>query len=269
MHQRTEANYKSMKFSDTLISWKTENVSKNKNKLKSRSTDDLNKTTKALFVQSAMRNPEFDQTISEVSQRVKQYSNTKDKATMAEIENKIKNGEVEYEDLTTIETMSVNNYKYIFKECDPDSPSQNSVTTIVLIALLVVGLIFLRISYAYENNSTLLLFISIINVLANAYTFFNWPQQVSTIIEKWLPGNNIKPNISQKMLGKVEKKVWQLSGILLSIIVFLLAISYIWLNCFELAVDIVSIIALGVSILNDYIVQLIAIYHEKHIYYDI
>lgn len=255
-----------MKYSHTLVSWEINNISKSKNKLASHN-DDIDKTQKELFVQEAVRNPDFDQTISEIHERAMAHSTPKERAAMDTVLKKFSIGALEYEDLETVERISGNNYKYLFN-FSPESISGSAITTTVLIALVIIGLIALRVAYAFENNSTFLLFISIINVLANAYTFLNWPQQVSSIVEKWLQSNNIKPTTRKKMLQEVSKKLWWLSAVLLVVLIVWLIVCHQCFSRYELGVDIVSIIALGVSILNDHIIQLLAAYFEKHIYYD-
>lgn len=256
-----------MKFSDTLISWKSSTVFKHKNKFDSHSFDNSAKNEKTLFVQAAMRNPEFDQTITEVHQRAMQHSTPKEQAAMTKVLEKINIGEVEYEDLTTVETISGNSYKYLFT-ISPDSAPRHTTTATVFIAFVFVLLIALRIAYAIKNDSMLLLFIAFINIAANAYTFINWPQQVSLIVEKWLQSNNIKPDTSKKMLREVSKKLWFISAMLVIVLIVWLIACHQWFRCYELGVDIVSIIALGVSVLNENIIQRIAICFEKHIYYD-
>ena len=258
-----------MKYSDTIIPWKKQNIPKNKNKLDARYTEigGVSKTQKELYVQTAVRNPDFDQTISEVNQRVLEHSTKKEQTQMATILTKVKTGKLEYEDLSTVEILSANNYKYLFLNA-PESTSRNIISTTILIALITVALVALRIAYAIEYNSTLLFFISIINIIANAYTFLGWPTEVACIVDQWLQNNNIKPLTRNQILNAVSKKLWILSSLLLTILIGWLLISHFVLSHFVLGSDIVSIVALGVSILNSNIIKLLATYFEKHIYYD-
>ena len=256
-----------MKFSDILIPWKEHNYSKNNNKLSSHSSEDNSITQKKKFVQSALNNPEFDQTISDVKQMVLEHSNQKEQAIMTAILDKIEAGELEYDDLSSIEKMYENNYKYLFHDT-PESTPRGTWTSTAIILISILGLIILRIAYSIENSSTLLLFISIINIIANAYTFLHWPLEVTAIIEKWLQNNNIKTATRNKMLGEVARKIWIISFSLLVILIIWLLICYFALSCYELGTDIVSIIALGISITNNQIIKLMATHFEKNIYYN-
>ena len=256
-----------MKFSDTIIPWKKQRIAKSPNKLSSNPSNEFSKTQKELYVQSAIRNPEFDQTISEVHQRILDHSTAKEKAAISTILEKVDSGDLEYEDLSKIETLSANNYKYLFST-SPETTPRNAMTTSILIAIVTVALLVLRVAYAFENSSTLLLFISLINLVANAYTFLNWIPEVTAIVDKWLQSNNIKTQLRDKIIGKVSKKLWILAIILLLLLIIWLIISYAWFSHYELGTDIVSIIALGVAIVNNNIIKFLATYFEKHIYYD-
>lgn len=256
-----------MKFSDTIIPWKNQNAGKSLNKLDANYAGEIPKMQKDLYLQTAIRNPDFNQTISEVYERVLQHSTHKEQVAMEEILKKVDAGELEFEDLSTIETLSTNNYKYLFHN-SPESNTRNAIPTAILISLITVALIVLRIVYVVENSSSLLFIISIINLTACAYTFLNWPLEVTYTVGQWLQSNNIKQITHKKITAEVSKKLWFLSSFLLILLIVWLLFSHFVLSRYELGSDVVSIVALGVSILNSTIIQSLAVFFEKHIYYD-
>ena len=251
-----------MKYSDVLIPWKEDKA----NKFDSHLLDEDFQVEKSSFVQEAMRNPEFDSAVNDVNQRVMEHSNPKDKAAMTAIMKKYEKGELEYEDLSTIATMSVNTYKFLFPS-QPDFIPRNHFATICLISLIIFGLIAMRIAYFFYDNFTLLLFIALMNIVASACTFIYWPTQVADIVEKWLIFNNMKTANIRKILDKTTKRTRSLSAFLIGGLIVLVIFGFC-LNFSLLATDIVSIIALGASILNKYIVETLAIVFEKRIYYN-
>lgn len=261
---------KSMKYSDTIfkntdVQRKKSQIQKIQDKSYSLNSISLLKTKKDEYVKIITENPDFDIAFTNTYQITMSHGSIKEQTAMKLLESKHKNGDLEYDDIITLEDITNASYSHLFK-LRPDTDINESIFVTSIGSLFVIGAIVIRFFYEVDNNIPLLIFLTIINLIAIAYTLFSYPVQVIKNSQQWLCSNNIQLVICKKILGKLSKKMWMLVSIIfVFLVVFLLICHFVFSNL-TIGNDVISIIALGLSILHENIIQLLSIYHQRKIF---
>lgn len=246
------------------MSWKSINKPKQKNIISIVSSNETPESNKSNYAKEVVSNPDFDFCFTDFSSVILEKGTPSDKKTIKKLSQKLYGDGLEDDDITTIEQIYYKNYKHLFSHPPEDYPN-NKIALIILGGLLVLGAIILRISYAIEESVTLLIFVSVINFIASAYTFLNWPFQVTSLIKDWLDDNCVPSYIERKLIKRVNGAMWMIAILLLFLLALTLVLSYVF-SYHEIVTDIVSILILGVSILNDDIIFLIEKAFENRIF---
>ena len=255
-----------MSYSDLFFSNKASENQKNKikkleGKLNAENTE-LLKTEKAKYVRAITGAPEFDQLVSHFSEFTIDQGNDTDREKMQSIMNKIHKGDFGYDDIGGLQELCDNNYKLLFKVAPEDERINPTFWYGIIFA---ASAIILRICYELEGSKTLMVFLTIINIIAVLYTLIEWHKSVMDHVDRWLAMNPL----SQAFVRKITKKISQKAAIAIAVIIGIIALWLIlswWVGFFTLGNDIVSIVSLAMSILSPYVVKMLAQKYERNVY---
>ena len=236
------------------------------NKLESsfpnKGNEDSIKTEKERYFREVTEKPEFDQALEHLLQSVDGKGSDSDIQLINQIKSKKKKGNLEYSDIGNLESTVNRNFKYFFKVEPIESlPSGPSILGILLIAAAII----LRVFYEFAESNALVLFLTLINLIAFSYTIVCIKDLISANIKEWLKMNNFPSALQAKLLDRVKGKLWTFLGILCGILAVGLLVSF-FLNVFSLGNDIISILSLGVSVLMDQIVNVMTRHYEKNMH---
>lgn len=174
-------------------------------------------------------------------------------------------GKLEDEDISDVGNLYINNHKFLFSIPPTEFPN-NFINSCALGAIIIISAIILRISYTFEDSVTLNIYVSIINFIASAYTFLNWPSQVTSTVKNWFRKNSITTFFESKLTRKIKSAMWAIAILLLFLLLLTSVVSYIF-SIQDVVTDVISILVLGVSILNEKIIELFAKLFENKIYH--
>jgi len=254
-------NYSDLLFTNKASENHKTKIKKIEGKLSSNNPE-LLKTEKARYVRAITGVPDFDQMVSHFSEFTISEGNDADKEKMQSIMNKIHKGDFGYEDVDGLKELCDNNYKLLFKVA-PESERIN--TTFWYGIIFAVAAIILRVCYEVEGSSTLMVFLTIINIVAISYTLIEWHKNVMDCVDKWLAQNPLNHAFRKKVARKVSRKVGGVIAVILSAIVIGLFVSWL-VGIFALGNDIVSILSLAMSILGPHVVKILVQRYEQHVY---
>lgn len=217
------------------------------------------------FMHAVVDVPEFDQTVSELSNYTMEHGTISDKGQMERIQKKIKEGNIDYEDIVDLNSIGQKNYKYFFKKA-PSAFEFNSATVIGLV--LTILAIIIRWTSDGNTNTTSIIFLASINLVAIVYTSCLWPSSVVGELSSWMADNAVPDVISKKLMGPVSKKIWKFV-VCFWVVTMLILLGISFFQNFALGNDILAIVSLSISVLSDKIVELFVdafawrIYHDK------
>lgn len=235
-------------------------INKLENSFPNKGNEDSIKTEKERYFREVTEKPEFDQALEHLLQSVDGKGSDSDIQLVKQIKGKKKKGNLEYSDISSLESTVNRNFKYFF-EVEPMEglPSGPSILGISLIAAAII----LRVFYEFAENNALVLFLTLINLIAFSYTIVCIKDLISANIKEWLKMNNFPSALQSKLLDRVKGKLWLLLGIIFGIFAAGLLASFFF-NVFSLGNDIISILSLGVSVLMDQIVNAMTRHYEKN-----
>ena len=255
-----------MSYSDLLfINKASENQKIKIRKIESKVDDDnaeLLKTEKAKYASTIVSGSDFDQMVSHFSEFTIAGGNDADRDKMQSIMTKIHKGEFGYDDVSGLKELCDNNYKLLFRVA-PESERIN--TTFWYGIIFAVSAIILRICYEVEESNTLMVFLTIINMVAVLYTLIEWHKSIMDHVDEWLGKNPLDKAFKGKVVKKVSKKAGKVVAITVGSIVFWLIISWIF-GFNALGNDVVSIVSLAMSILGPHVVTMFAQRYERDVY---
>lgn len=222
------------------------------------------KIEKERFVKDTTKLPEFNETVTQLSQYTLAYGTAKDKGSIQLIVNKMNTGDLSYDDMAVLEIVLENNYKHFFSYAPTKYTSEAATVLGVVLAIFAV---ILRATYDSTSNDALMLFLILVNLIAVVYTLCVWPTKVYVGVADWLQSNSVPKVIQDKLESKISRVMWQIiTAVALVIIVWLIVCFFI--NKLALGNDIISIISLALSILSDKIVEGFTCIFSWNIYHD-
>ena len=257
-----------MKYSDLIFSNKASESQLSKIKKLEEKMDISNneqlKTEKEKYVRAVTGVPEFDQAVVHLSEYTMSKGTTADKKQMVSFRNKMCKGELNYEDVGGLTLLCNNNFKLLFT-IDPESNKVHP--TVWFGAVFAFAAVALRVCYEFDGSKTLMFFLTIINLIAIAYTLISWHKETIERVECWLDKNRLNNAFKRKIIGKVSKKFgWIIAVISIATVGWLI---FTWsLNIVTLGNDTVSIVSLAMSILEPYVVDMLAQHYEWNIYHN-
>ena len=255
-----------MSYSDLLFTNKaSENqkikIKKIESKVDADNTE-LIKTEKAKYASAITSNPDFDQMVSHFSEFTIAGGNDADREKMKSIMNKIHKGDFGYDDVGGLKELCDNNYKLLFRVA-PESERINPTFWYGII--FAASAIILRIGYEVEASNMLMVFLNIINIVAVLYTLIEWHKSIMDHVDEWLDKNPLEKAFKGKVTQKVSKKAAGIVVTAIGIIAVWLLAS--WIFGFQaLGNDIVSIVSLAMSILDQHVVTMFAQRYERDVY---
>lgn len=122
----------------------------------------------------------------------------------------------------------------------------------IWVLIIVIGIIIM-LRIIFDNNSNLIYIIAGINIVAMVFVIYTVIEKVICNVIKKIQESGIPEQIIRRETINAQYKIWFWS-ILTSIIVIVL---YLLLLCSDLGNDIISILTLGISVLDDEIVHMI------------
>ena len=255
-----------MSYSDLLFSNKaSENQKIKLKKIEGKTTSDnteLLKTEKAKYANAITSGPDFDQTFSHFSEFTIAQGSDADREKMISIKNKIHRGDFGYDDVGGLKELCDNNYKLLFRVA-PESERINPTFWYGII--FAASAIILRICYEFEENNTLMVFLTIINMVAVLYTLIEWHKSIMDHVDEWLDKNPLDKAFKGKVTKKVSKKAGKV--ILTAIVIICIWLLASWVFGFNaLGNDVVSIVSLAMSILGPHVVSMFAQRYERDVY---
>ena len=216
------------------------------------------------FMHAVVDVPEFDQTVTELSNYTRDHGTSSDKGQMRKIQRKIQEGNIDYDDIVDLSNIGQKNYKYFFKK-PPASFVFNPATAIGFVLTIVA--ICIRCTSDGNMDLTSIIILASVNLIAIVYTLCLWPNSVVENLTLWMADNAVPDIISTKLISPVSKKMWRNV-----IIFFAFSLSVLFLvsfiKNFALGNDILAIISLSISVLSDKIVELFVNIYEWRIYRD-
>ena len=117
-----------------------------------------------------------------------------------------------------------------------------------LVMALIIGL-----RCVFDKNERLIYIVAVINVVAIVYVLFTILDNIANRLVDKVIVSNVPQQILKREKRSIRIKVWAW-GCSINLI---LIIAYFWFWCSNLGNDIISIIALGISIMDDDIVKLV------------
>ena len=255
-----------MSYSDLLFTNKASENQKIKiKKIESKVNEDnteLLKTEKAKYASAIISGPDFDQMVSHFSEFTITGGNDADRDKMQSIMSKIHKGDFGYDDVGGLKELCDNNYKLLFGVA-PESKRINPTFWYGII--FAASAIILRICYELEESNTLMVFLSIINMVAVLYTLIDWHKSIIDHVDEWLDQNPLEKAFKGRVVKKVSKKAGKVIAFTIGVIVFGLIVSWIF-GFNALGNDIVSIVSLAMSILGSHVVTMFAQRYERDVY---
>ena len=202
-----------MKFSDGLIlDNESAGMQQTIEKLTEKSSpSQLGKVVKIKkeFMHSVVDSPEFNQTVTELSHYTTEHGSQTDKGQIANIQRKIVEGNLDYDDVLGLNSIAQKNFKYFFKKepavfvFDPATAIGFSLTILAVI---------IRWTSDGSISAATITFLASINLIAIIYTSCLWPNNVVSNLNSWMADNAVPDIISKKLIRPVSKKVWKIVG---------------------------------------------------------
>lgn len=216
------------------------------------------------FMHAVVDVPEFDQTVTELSHYTLEHGNVSDKGQMLKIQKRIKDGNIDYDDIVDLSHIVQKNYKYFFKE-SPSAFVFSPATAIGFVLTLIA--IAIRWTSDGKMDTTSIIFLASINLIAIIYTSCLWPNSVNDSLSLWISDNGVPDIIRKKLLRPVSTKMWR-NVVIFIIMALLLLIVVSFVKNFGLGNDILAILSLSISVLSDKIVELFVNIYAWRIYRD-
>ena len=154
------------------------------------------------FMHAVVDVPEFDQTVTELSNYTRDHGTVSDKGHMRKIQKKIKDGNVDYDDIVDLSNIGQKNYKYLFKK-PPTAFLLNPATAIGF--LLTIVAIFIRCTSDGNIDITSIIILASVNFIAIIYTLCLWLNSVVESLALWMAENGIPDIISRKLISPISK----------------------------------------------------------------
>lgn len=257
-----------MKYSDLIFSNKASEsqlskIKKLEGKANIANSEQL-KTEKDKYVRAVTGVPEFDQAVVQLSQYTMSKGTAADKRQMTSLENKMRKGDLSFEDVDGLNILCDNNFKLLFT-VEPDSDKVHP--TVWFGVVFAIAAVALRVCYEFDGSKTLMVFLTILNLIAIAYTLISWHKETIEHVEGWLDKNHLNQAFKRKIIGKVSKKLGWIVAIVSIVTIVWLVVAWTF-NIIALGNDTVSIVSLAMSILEPYIVGLLAQTYEWNIYHN-
>lgn len=117
--------------------------------------------------------------------------------------------------------------------------------------LSVVIAIIILIRYIFDSNEKLLYIVAGINIVAIVFVLYTIVEKTINKINKKIKESNVPEQIIKRELKNTQFKIWGWSILVITILISV----YFRCWCSSLGNDIISILALGISILDDEIVK--------------
>lgn len=261
--------HKSDSFSDLILkSAKTQRKKEKINKMEDNlaySVKDtpLLKTKKEEYAKAVTENPDFDSAFTHTYDMTLKYGSPKDKKTVKELKEKHKSGDLEYDDISTLDRLTKTSYRHLFSK-PPNADLSETIYATIIVSLVILGTIVLRCIYN-ANNEHLLPLLVIINIVATAYTIFIYPIEVTRNVKKWLLSNNVQPIVCDRIMGRIRTKIWVLISVTFIFLIISLLICHFVFSILSIANDVISILAFGFSVLQKNIIELLTVFYQTKI----
>lgn len=122
---------------------------------------------------------------------------------------------------------------------------------IIVIGVSIGIVIVLR--SLFDKSTYLTYIVAGINIVAGVFVICTILEKIQDCIEKRINESSIPEQILKRELGLIRRRIWGMS----SVIGVILIILYLIFACSELGNDIISIVTLGISVLDDEIVKIV------------
>ena len=127
------------------------------------------------------------------------------------------------------------------------------MTKKIWILVIVIGIIIM-IRIIFDSNQNFIYIMTGINIVAIVFVIYTIIEKIVYNVMKRIQESGIPERIMSREITGAQHRIW-FWGVFISVGLIVLYLTY-W--CSNLGNDIISILALGISVLDDEIVQIIA-----------
>ena len=229
--------------------------------------DDQNKITaeKKQFVTDVVNLPEFDPAFEFVEKQTMNKGSKQDQENIAQIKNKKVAGNLCYDDIEKLYSVSDNVFKYVFSECPPEMSSDGAIVWGILFALAAI---IMRIAYLWDESPTLKLYMPHLNPLPIIITFVCYPKTIVEKVSIWLDKNLVDKRISVTIVKTIENRARVCIALIIIVVVVWLLLAWLLLKDINFGNDLLAVLSLFVSVFSDKILGYWIYYYENEIYHN-